>query len=218
MVVSPPVAYHEMEHGKIFRETPDGNIASAFSVALERHTVDEAILSSLNASLEILCEASRRPHEAFATYLSVKVMPSNDVGALMAKLTPEYEAYFGLLAGLLDRKIKTTFLQYLVAWNCAVIVFSSPLIERLYHIDLRAPLVLTPGAIAHIIFARRKPTKTGPSSFCAQFVICAQGQGRAPLRGAGTETQPVLLTTLRGLHAGYLGGTVPSKRNFDTGP
>ena len=137
------ILLHESMHGRIFRETPDGQIHAAYCKAVEQKHLTGQVARAVAESSQTFFEASRVPHEAFATYLSCKALPPADQTAASGQLTPQYTEYFRLLSEVIDLSFRSTHLQFLVAWNCAVAVFSSPLLERFPSLDMNVPIHLS---------------------------------------------------------------------------
>ncbi len=140
---SPLITFHEAMHGQIFRETPDGQVHRACCLALEHNLVSGKLREAVTESVSCFYKAARLPHESFATYLSIKLMPPSAEPALLAQLSHKYVRYFRLLANIVDARFTSHYLQFLIAWNCAVAVFSSPLFERFPTLDLSVPIRLT---------------------------------------------------------------------------
>lgn len=135
-VNKPLISMHEMMHEKIFRETPDGQIHAAFCNALQLDSISAAERPFVEESARTFFQVSRLPQEVFATYLSVKSFISSAEPALIGQLTQEYLRYFQLFADIVDPQFSSSYVQFLVGWNSAVAVFSSPLLERLGSIDI----------------------------------------------------------------------------------
>ena len=140
---TPLVSLHEATHARILHTTPDGHVLTAYCRALDSGLIPAAAVRAVEASTAIFGESSLVPHEVFATYLSVKAMPAAQEDSLLAQLTPEYRQYFQALAVIVDPVFRSSQLQFLVAWNCAVVVFSSPLIERFPLVDITQPIQLS---------------------------------------------------------------------------
>lgn len=124
------VTQHEAMHARIFRETPDGQVHAAYCITLEEGHFSGRHKEAITASAIRFFEASRTAQESFATYLSVKLFYQEDEPEILKRLTPEYVGYFSILSDILDPLLKSTYLQFIAAWNLAVCVFSSPLVER----------------------------------------------------------------------------------------
>jgi hypothetical protein len=138
------VSLHESMHGRIFRETPDGQLHAGYCLAVEQRLLSGPALEAVTKSSQTFFEASRLAHESFATYLSVKALPAAEESTYREQLTPEYMEYFNRLADNIDAFFPTSHLQFLLAWNFAVVVFSSPLIERFHTLDVSLPIELSP--------------------------------------------------------------------------
>lgn len=141
---SPLVSLHEAMHGRIFRETPDGQVHASYCLAAERRALPDAVLAAVRTSSQICFEVSRLPHESFATYLSIKSLPASEESTYLRQLTPEYLQYFRPLSDRIDEFFPSSYLQFLIAWNLAVLVFSSPLLERFQTLDVSIPVDLSP--------------------------------------------------------------------------
>lgn len=142
-LASPIVSIHESIHQRIFKETPDGQIHSLFVIYLENKSLKEEDRKVITKSLEIFIESSRLPHEAFATYLSIKNMPPDIESDLLLQHSKEYQSYYKIISDVIDKHYKCSYLQYLIVWNLAILIFSSPLLERLESIDIRIPVNLS---------------------------------------------------------------------------
>ena len=151
---SPLVSIHEAMHGRIFRETPDGQLHAAYCQAVEQNSVNRRVADPVAASSRIFFEASRLPQESFATYLSVKALPSDQESNALAELAPEYRRYFRLIADIVDPNFSSSQLQFLIGWNCAVAVFSSPLLERFDSLDMSIPITLCEDEHPQVRFER----------------------------------------------------------------
>lgn len=125
------VQRHEWVHGQVFAQSPDGQLLAALlhlynvnveALGLSRQRHNELTLALMNAS--------RTAHEAAATYLSVKMETPEVQPGLLALLDPEYRKYYSILAEVLDDRIGSSYLQYLVAWNAICVSFSSRYLER----------------------------------------------------------------------------------------
>jgi hypothetical protein len=137
------ISFHEGIHGRIFRETPDGQIHAALLWAMQSGELAGQSLDAVTRSAAEMIEASRLPHEAFATYLSVKTLPFKTEGRSLRQLAPEYVDYFRLLSELLDYHFTSSQLQFVVAWNAAMCIFSSPFLERIPALDWSEPVRLS---------------------------------------------------------------------------
>jgi len=80
-------------HERIFRETPDGQIHAAYCGAIDLDSVTGETRDVVERSLDVFIENARLPHEAFATYLSVKALPATVEPLLLAELSTEYLGY-----------------------------------------------------------------------------------------------------------------------------
>jgi hypothetical protein len=134
---------HEAMHARIFRETPDGQLHAAFCAALQKKLVAEEIEEAVRGSATRFFDTSRAAQESFATYLSIRVFSESEGERLVSELVPEYRAYFDNLSNLIDPVVRSTYLQFLVAWNFAVAVFSSPLLERFPNMDCAEVVTLS---------------------------------------------------------------------------
>jgi hypothetical protein len=137
------ISFHEGIHGRIFRETPDGQIHAALLWAMQSGELAGQSLDAVTRSTAAMIEAARLPHEAFATYLSVKTLPFETEGRSLRQLAPEYVDYFRLLSELLDYHFTSSQLQFVVAWNAAMCIFSSPFLERIPALDWSEPVRLS---------------------------------------------------------------------------
>jgi hypothetical protein len=147
--LSPLVSLHEAMHGRIFRETPDGQIHAGYCLAVEHRLLSGPALEAATQSSQRFFESARLPHESFATYLSIKSLPAAEESTQLQQLTPEYIEYFKLLSECIDGVFPTSHLQFLIAWNFAAAIFSSPLLERFDTLDVNLPVDLLPDESPH---------------------------------------------------------------------
>lgn len=143
-VESPLVSIHEAVHERIFAETPDGQVHAVFAGALREGLVCAEDAAAVRQTVEGMFDNSRKAHEVFANYLSIKELPASTEQHYLKELSADYLAFYEQLAELIDEHIPTSFLQYVIGWEFAAAVFSSKLILRTAGCSKGVPLLLKP--------------------------------------------------------------------------
>lgn len=129
------VVTHEEVHHRIFTECPDGHLLHTLLFAQREHIPNKCDLESAsryNKLISNIFENSEIAQEIFATYISVKHFPVYEHADQLARYPAAYRHYFNQISPVLDEPLGSSYLQYLVAWNIAVVVFSSPFPNRFY--------------------------------------------------------------------------------------
>lgn len=121
---------HEQIHEHIFRSMADGRLLSLLmSIPNAKTQLDEKAHAYVKLR-DGLLKASERPHEIFATYLSIKMQRPEKEKALLSRYPKAHRSYYQLVSHCLDRQFGSTYLQHLVAFNMANTVFCSPFPSR----------------------------------------------------------------------------------------
>ena len=101
---------HEWVHGQIFTSLPDGQLLAALLY------LDNVDLTPLGISRkrqgelkDALINASRRAHEAAATYLSIKMEVPEAQKDLITSLDLDYRKYYSIFADILDNKFGSSY-------------------------------------------------------------------------------------------------------------
>ncbi|MCL2645793.1 MAG: hypothetical protein FWD61_02175 [Phycisphaerales bacterium] len=137
------IQHHESIHEQICNCTPDGqSLGILLTLAQEREN-GVATPGHLAASFEELFNRSEFAQEVSATYLGVKQMPSDSHDSILERLDPKYSDYFNEMKSVLDHRVKSSYLQYLMGWNIVTIAFWSPLLKRLVATGFQTPVTLT---------------------------------------------------------------------------
>src|SRR4051812_19191781 len=92
---------HEKLHDRALTETAFGGVQLAFALAA-RKANDEKVRQACVRWVEFLFPLATRPHEIYATYLSVKGMPQEQHVSMLAKYPPTYLEYYRTLAKEID--------------------------------------------------------------------------------------------------------------------
>ena len=80
--------------------------------------------------LRALLATSRTAQQATATYLSIKRHAADEQPGVLMALSEDHEAYYDVLADVLDERLGASVVQHLVAWNAAIVAFSSRYMAR----------------------------------------------------------------------------------------
>ncbi|MCL2645792.1 MAG: hypothetical protein FWD61_02170 [Phycisphaerales bacterium] len=138
----PAVQHHESVHERICTQTPDGLSLGVLLMLAQAGESGITTPKHLATSADKLIQRSRFAQEVGATYLCVKVMQSDSHDSVLARLDTEYSNYFNVMKRVLDHRVKSSYLQYLVGWNIASTAFRSPLLERLVATGFQTPITL----------------------------------------------------------------------------
>ncbi|MCL2645794.1 MAG: tetratricopeptide repeat protein [Phycisphaerales bacterium] len=136
------VQHHELIHERICTSTLDG--LSLWALLMLKRVRENGVATPghVAASADELIQKSRFAQEVGATYLGVKSMPPDSHDSILERLPPEYSSYFNEMKNVLDRHVKTSYLQYLVGWNIVTLAFWSPLLTRLVAAEFQTPVTL----------------------------------------------------------------------------
>ena len=139
------VAFHEKLHEEVFLGTPDGQVLSNLLWLEEAYLGGRpGIPVAVRASVDTLMGAVPHAHEVVATYLAIKLMPVDQQARQVDQLLKAYSTWYARLSSVVDATFRSSYLQYVVGWNVAVVTFSSPLLGRMAATDLNVPIRLQP--------------------------------------------------------------------------
>lgn len=114
---SPSVQFHEALHGRIFNETPDGQLHKLCCLAA-KNLVDSPHNKIYSKIAEDLFDDTRIAHECAATYLAIIGMPEEPIRTSeYERLTDEYKAYYSIMDELFAPCSDTTWLKYAFGWT-----------------------------------------------------------------------------------------------------
>jgi hypothetical protein len=114
---SPSVQFHEALHGRIFNETPDGQLHKLCCLAA-KNLADSPHSETYSKIAEDLFNDTRIAHECAATYLAIIGMPEESTRkSEYGKLADEYKEYYRIMDELFVLCSSTTWLRYAFGWT-----------------------------------------------------------------------------------------------------
>lgn len=135
---------HELMHGRVFRETSDGQLHLLILLAIESECYkdDRAQLKIIN---KYLFESTREAHERLATYLGIQSLSTNQDMLSAKEILPKgYLEYYSFL----DEKfshIDSSYLRFLLAWGAGRLAFNSIRIAEFSDLHVRDPSEMAEG-------------------------------------------------------------------------
>jgi len=142
-VHNPIVSAHEAIHHRLSCGSTDGHILALYMMFVNGYgNVDSATRDAAEPRLVALMKDAIVPHEAAATYLGIKSFTPSHQDELIRQLPPQYREYYDIFARVLEPRILTSHLQWLFAWNIALLSFSSPFILKWINMDWMQPFTV----------------------------------------------------------------------------
>jgi hypothetical protein len=124
------VSMHENVHSQVFTVTTDGIMLRSALLRSSELNKNSERRDLFRRVAEALLAESRAAHESVATYLGIKGAPPELHQRWLARLGSTYTGYYEAIADVLDAAFPVHTLQLLLAWNAALVVFCSPLLQK----------------------------------------------------------------------------------------
>lgn len=138
----PVVSRHESLHEELIARTPFGWLQRNLALIARDLKPQSKSKDLLQSWVNLSIDKSRRAHESYATYLTIKWFPQDAEPALVARHPSDYRDYFDLLALPVDKHFETSDLQFLVGKALVNAAFAGDLVQKIASISDLTPAQL----------------------------------------------------------------------------